>query len=180
MRVILDEFDGSFLPILQSFKVVMSNLRITGVEELGDVKKTAETDEVFRAAHDERNGDVIDVNELFARDGRDEFTAVLQEKGKFDVDENRAINFNSNAEFDGSDEADKFERNFGEYNERKSTFLRELNLDQTRETAPRMDEGRQKEILPRQNGSGQADARYESDPLQEKVAAPSEFLRDGF
>ena len=41
MRVILDGFDGSFLPILQSFKAVMPSLRITGIEELGQSVKEA-------------------------------------------------------------------------------------------------------------------------------------------
>ena len=41
MRVILDGFDGSFLPILQSFKAVMPSLHITGIEELGQSVKEA-------------------------------------------------------------------------------------------------------------------------------------------
>jgi len=59
MRVILDGFDGSFLPILQSFKAVMPSLRITGIEELGDSVngRTSSTE----------NGDAINVSELFAR-----------------------------------------------------------------------------------------------------------------
>ena len=44
MRVILDGFDGSFLPILQSFKAVMPGLRITGIEELGQSTKFLQDD----------------------------------------------------------------------------------------------------------------------------------------
>ena len=59
MRVILDGFDGSFLPILQSFKAVMPSLRITGIEELGE--------SVNDGVPSVENGDAINVSELFAR-----------------------------------------------------------------------------------------------------------------
>ena len=66
MRVILDGFDGSFLPILQSFKAVMPGLRITGIEELGQSANEA-------PSKDEGSADAINVSELFTRqDERDE------------------------------------------------------------------------------------------------------------
>ena len=80
MRVILDGFDGSFLPILQSFKAVMPSLRITGIEELGESvnERTASVE----------NSDAINVSELFARQyERDELlsdgTLFLRDDSKF-------------------------------------------------------------------------------------------------
>ncbi|RKV91953.1 MAG: hypothetical protein D8H92_14350, partial [Campylobacter sp.] len=74
MRVILDGFDGSFLPILQSFKAVMPSLRITGIEEIGQSVKEA-------PSKDADNADAINVSELFAR--RDERDEILPDGSLF-------------------------------------------------------------------------------------------------
>ena len=74
MRVILDGFDGSFLPILQSFKAVMPSLRITGIEELGQSVKEM-------PGEDADNADAINVSELFAR--RDERDELLSDESLF-------------------------------------------------------------------------------------------------
>ena len=82
MRVILDGFDGSFLPILQSFKAVMPSLRITGIEELGQSAKEM-------PGEDADNADAINVSELFARqDERDELLSdesLFLQDDKFDA-----------------------------------------------------------------------------------------------
>ena len=93
MRVILDGFDGSFLPILQSFKAVMPSLRITGIEELGQSVKEA-------PSKDADNADAINVSELFARqDERDELLSdeslFLQDDKFDDSDEATAVKFES-------------------------------------------------------------------------------------
>ncbi len=125
MRVILDGFDGSFLPILQSFKAVMPSLRITGIEELGE--------SVNEMASSVENGDAINVSELFARqDERDELLSdeslFLQDDKFDDSDEATAVKFestiqaNDDAKFDGYERAKnrfragaKFARNAERY-----------------------------------------------------------------
>ena len=92
MRVILDGFDGSFLPILQSFKAVMPSLRITGIEELGQSVKEA-------PSNDTDNADAINVSELFARQyERDE---LLSDESLFLRDDK----FDENVKFENARQA---------------------------------------------------------------------------
>ncbi len=138
MRVILDGFDGSFLPILQSFKAVMPSLRITGIEELGQSANEA-------PSKDEGSADAINVNELFSRqDERDELlpdgTLFLQDD-KFDGSgETAAVKFDENVKFEGiqaSDDA-KFEQNLTADGE-KTASVWEQNLQNSQDDAPRQD-----------------------------------------
>lgn len=138
MRVILDGFDGSFLPILQSFKAVMPGLRITGIEEFGQSANEA-------PSKDEGSADAINVNELFSRqDERDELlpdgTLFLQDD-KFDGSgETAAVKFDENVKFEGiqaSDDA-KFEQNLTADGE-KTASVWEQNLQNSQDDAPRQD-----------------------------------------
>ena len=137
MRVILDGFDGSFLPILQSFKAVMPSLRITGIEELGESvnERTASLE----------NGDAINVSELFARQyERDELlsdgTLFLQDEKFNEIGESAAVKFDENVKFDGvqaSSDA-KFEQNLTADSE-KTASVWEQNLQNRQDDAPRQD-----------------------------------------
>ena len=137
MRVILDGFDGSFLPILQSFKAVMPGLRITGIEELGESvnERTASVE----------NGDAINVSELFARQyERDELlsdSSLFLQDDKFDGSgESAAVKFDENVKFEGiqaSDDA-KFEQNLMADSE-KTASVWEQNLQNSQDDAPRQD-----------------------------------------
>lgn len=129
MRVILDGFDGSFLPILQSFKTVMPGLRITGIEELGQ-----SVNEV--PSKDADNADAINVSELFARqDERDEIlpdgSLFLQDDKFDDSDEATAVKFDENVKFENARQAignAEFETNLAAKSERKTAFAREQIL----------------------------------------------------
>ena len=145
MRVILDGFDGSFLPILQSFKAVMPSLRITGIEELGE--------SVNDGVPSVENGDAINVSELFARQyERDELlsdgTLFLQDD-KFDESgESAAVKFDENVKFDGvqaSSDA-KFEQNLTADSE-KTTSVWEQNLQDGRGSAPRQEGNPQEKAI---------------------------------
>lgn len=138
MRVILDGFDGSFLPILQSFKAVMPSLRITGIEELGEC--------VNERTSSLKNSDAINVSELFARQyERDELlsdgTLFLQDD-KFDESgESAAVKFDENVKFDGvqaSSDA-KFEQNLMAKSEQKIASVQEQNLQDSQDDAPRQE-----------------------------------------
>ena len=138
MRVILDGFDGSFLPILQSFKAVMPSLRITGIEEIGQSVKEA-------PSKDADNADAINVSELFARqDERDELlsdgTLFLQDEKFNESGESAAVKFDENVKFDGvqaSSDA-KFEQNLTADSE-KTASVWEQNLQDRLDDAPRQE-----------------------------------------
>lgn len=138
MRVILDGFDGSFLPILQSFKAVMPGLRITGIEELGE--------SVNDGVPSVENGDAINVSELFAHQyERDELlsdgTLFLQDD-KFDGSgESAAVKFDENVKFDGVEASSdaKFEQNLIAESEQKTASVWEQNLQNSQDDAPRQD-----------------------------------------
>ena len=124
MRVILDGFDGSFLPILQSFKAVMPSLCITGIEELGE--------SVNEMASSTENGDAINASELFARQyERDELlsdSSLFLQDDKFDdSDEATAVKFESTIQ--ANDDA-KFEPNLTAMSERKTASVQEQNLQE--------------------------------------------------
>ncbi|WP_122874091.1 hypothetical protein [Campylobacter showae] len=141
MRVILDGFDGSFLPILQSFKAVMPSLRITGIEELGqsvnDVVPSVE------------NGDAINVSELFARQyEQDELLSdgalFLQDEKFNESGESAAVKFDENVKSEGiqaNDDA-KFEQNLVADIE-KTVCVWEQNLQSSQDNAPRQEGGLQ-------------------------------------
>ena len=139
MRVILDGFDGSFLPILQSFKAVMPSLRITGIEELGESanERTASLE----------NGDAINVSELFTRqDERDEIlpdgTLFLQDDKFDDSDEATAVKFDENVKFENARQAidgAEFEQNLMPKSERKTASVWGQNLQNSQDDAPRQD-----------------------------------------
>ena len=139
MRVILDGFDGSFLPILQSFKAVMPSLRITGIEELGDSVngRTSSTE----------NGDAINVSELFARQyERDELlsdgTLFLQDDKFEGSGESAAVKFDENVKFENTRQAiddSKFELNLMAKSEQKTASVWEQNLQNSQADAPRQD-----------------------------------------
>ncbi|MFC2572003.1 MAG: hypothetical protein ACFNUU_06365 [Campylobacter sp.] len=129
MRVILDGFDGSFLPILQSFKAVMPSLRITGIEEIGQSVKEA-------PSKDADNADAINVSELFARqDERDELLpdgSLFLQDDKFDESgESTAVKFDENSKFENARQAingAEFEPNLAAKSERKIAFAQEQIL----------------------------------------------------
>ena len=159
MRVILDGFDGSFLPILQSFKAVMPSLRITGIEELGQSVKEA-------PSKDADNADAINVSELFARqDERDELLSdeslFLQDDKFDDSDEATAVKFESTIQ--ANDDA-KFEPNLTAMSERKTASVQEQNLQEIQNA------------MPRQEGSLQEKAISQTSALSEitKTAPTSE------
>ncbi|MFC2344646.1 hypothetical protein [Campylobacter sp.] len=137
MRVILDGFDGSFLPILQSFKAVMPSLRITGIEELGE--------SVNERTSSLENSDAINVSELFVRQyERDELlsdSSLFLQDNKFDGSgESAAVKFDENVKFDGvqASSGAKFEQNLTADSE-KTTSVWEQNLQDGRGSAPRQD-----------------------------------------
>lgn len=145
MRVILDGFDGSFLPILQSFKAVMPGLRITGIEELGK--------SVNERMSGVENGDAINVSELFARQyERGELlsdgTLFLQDD-KFDESgESAAVKFDENVKFDGvqASSGAKFEQNLVADIE-KTACVWEQNLQDRRGSVPYEDGSRQEKAI---------------------------------
>ena len=148
MRVILDGFDGSFLPILQSFKAVMPSLRITGIEELGQSVKEM-------PGEDADNADAINVSELFARqDERDEIlpdgTLFLQDDKFDDSDEATAVKFDENVKFENARQASddaKFESNLMPKSERKIASAQEQNLQEMRNAMPYQDGSRKEKVI---------------------------------
>ena len=163
MRVILDGFDGSFLPILQSFKAVMPSLRITGIEELGESvnERTASLE----------NGDAINVSELFARQyERDELlsdSSLFLQDNKFDGSgESAAVKFDENVKFDGvqASSGAKFEQKLIAESEQKTASVWEQNLQEIQNA------------MPRQEGSLQEKAISQTSALSEitKTAPTSE------
>lgn len=146
MRVILDGFDGSFLPILQSFKAVMPSLRITGIEELGK--------SVNERTSSAENGDAINVSELFARQyERDELlsdSSLFLQDNKFDGSgESAAVKFDENVKFDGvqASSGAKFEQKLIAESEQKTASVWEQNLQDRRGSAPYEDGSRQEKAI---------------------------------
>lgn len=143
MRVILDGFDGSFLPILQSFKAVMPSLRITGIEELGESvnERTASVE----------NSDAINVSELFARQyERDELLSdesLFLQDDKFDESgESAAVKFDENVKFENARHAiddSKFEPNLMAKSEQKIASVQEQNLQEIQNATPYQDGSRE-------------------------------------
>ena len=148
MRVILDGFDGSFLPILQSFKAVMPGLRITGIEELGQSVKEA-------PSKDADNADAINVSELFARrDERDEIlpdgSLFLQDDKFGDSDEATAVKFDENTKFENARQAignAEFETNLAARSEQKTAFAREQILQDRPLVAPYQERSREEKAI---------------------------------
>ena len=148
MRVILDGFDGSFLPILQSFKAVMPSLRITGIEELGRSVKEA-------PSKDADNADAINVSELFARqDERDEILpdgSLFLRDNKFDVrDEATAVKFDENVKFTNVRQAingAEFETNLMPKSERKIAFAQEQILQDRPPVASYQERSREEKAI---------------------------------
>ena len=145
MRVILDGFDGSFLPILQSFKAVMPSLRITGIEELGE--------SVNKRTSSLENSDAINVSELFVRQyERDELlsdgTLFLQDEKFNESGESAAVKFDENVKFDGvqASSGAKFEQNLVADIEKTACVL-EQNLQDRRGSAPYEDGSRQEKAI---------------------------------
>ncbi len=147
MRVILDGFDGSFLPILQSFKAVMPDLRITGIEELGESvnERTASLE----------SSDAINVSELFARQyERDELlpdgTLFLQDDKINARDESAAVKFDENVKFENARHAiddSKFVPNLMAKSEQKTASVREQNLQEIQNATPYQDGSRKEEAI---------------------------------
>lgn len=146
MRVILDGFDGSFLPILQSFKAVMPSLRITGIEELGECanERTSSLE----------NGNAINVSELFARQyERDELLpdgSLFLQDDKFDESgETAAIKFDENVKFEGirANYDAKFEQNLMAESEQKTAFAREQILQDRPLVAPYQERSREEKAI---------------------------------
>ena len=134
MRVILDGFDGSFLPILQSFKAVMPSLRITGIEELGESvnERTASVE----------NSDAINVSELFARQyERDELlpdgSLFLRDEKFNESGESVAVKFDENVKFEGIQASD--DAKFEQADSEKTASVWEQNLQNSQDDAPRQD-----------------------------------------
>ncbi|MBC2883070.1 hypothetical protein H7R39_07360 [Campylobacter sp. Marseille-Q3452] len=150
MRVILDGFDGSFLPILQSFKAVMPSLRITGIEELGQSVK-----EEAPGGENGDNADAINVSELFARrDERDELlsdgTLFLQDDKFNESGEATAVKFDENVKFENARQAiddAKFETNLMPKSEQKIAYVQEQNLQEMHNATPYRDGSREKEAI---------------------------------
>jgi len=142
MRVILDGFDGSFLPILQSFKAVMPSLRITGIEELGECanERTSSLE----------NGNAINVSELFARQyERDELLpdgSLFLQDDKFDESgETAAVKFDENVKFENARQAiddSKFAPNLMAKSEQKIASVQEQNLQEIQNATPYQDGSR--------------------------------------
>jgi len=149
MRVILDGFDGSFLPILQSFKAVMPSLRITGIEEIGQSVKDAPSEE------NEGNADAINVSELFARqDERDELLpdgSLFLQDDKFDArGEDAAVKFDENVKFENARQAingAEFEPNLAAKSERKIAFAQEQNLQEMQNATPYQERSREEKAI---------------------------------
>ena len=147
MRVILDGFDGSFLPILQSFKAVMPGLRITGIEELGE--------NINERTTSLENGDAINVSELFARQyERDELLSdesLFLQGDKFDDSgEATAVKFDENVKFENALQAiddSKFVPNLMAKSEQKTASVWEQNLQDRRGSAPRQEGGLQEKAI---------------------------------
>nr|WP_314239817.1 hypothetical protein [uncultured Campylobacter sp.] len=143
MRVILDGFDGSFLPILQSFKAVMPSLRITGIEELGESvnERTASVE----------NSDAINVSELFARQyERNELlsdgTLFLRDEKFNESGESVAVKFDENVKFENTRHAiddSKFEPNLMAKSEQKIASVQEQNLQEILNATPYQDGSRE-------------------------------------
>jgi len=147
MRVILDGFDGSFLPILQSFKAVMPSLRITGIEELGE--------SVNDGVPSLKNSDAINVSELFARQyERDELLSdeslFLQDDKFGDSDEATAVKFDENTKFENARQAignAEFETNLAARSEQKTAFAREQILQDRPLVAPYQERSREEKAI---------------------------------
>lgn len=147
MRVILDGFDGSFLPILQSFKAVMPSLRITGIEELGECanERTSSLE----------NGNAINVSELFARQyERDELLpdgSLFLQDDKFDESgETAAVKFDENVKFENARQAiddSKFAPNLMAKSEQKIASVQEQNLQEIQNATPYQDGSRKEEAI---------------------------------
>lgn len=147
MRVILDGFDGSFLPILQSFKAVMPSLHITGIEELGECanERTSSLE----------NSDAINVSELFAHQyERDEIlpdgTLFLQDDKFDDSDEATAVKFDENVKFENARQAignAEFETNLAAKSEQKTAFAREQILQDRPLVAPYQERSREEKAI---------------------------------
>lgn len=148
MQVILDGFDGSFLPILQSFKAVMPGLRITGIEELGQSTNEA-------PSKDEGSPDAINVSELFTRqDERDEIlpdgTLFLQDDKFDDSDEATAVKFDENVKFENARQAignAEFKTNLAAKSKRKTAFAREQILQDRPLVAPYQERNREEKAI---------------------------------
>lgn len=142
MRVILDGFDGSFLPILQSFKAVMPSLRITGIEELGE--------SVNDGVPSVENGDTINVSELFARQyERDELlpdgTLFLQDDKINARDGATLVKFDESVKFENARQAiddAEFKTNLMAKSDQKTAFAREQILQDRPLVAPYQDGSR--------------------------------------
>nr|WP_315107539.1 hypothetical protein [uncultured Campylobacter sp.] len=137
MRVILDGFDGSFLPILQSFKAVMPSLRITGIEEIGQSVNEA-------PSKDADNTDAINVSELFAR--QDERDEILPDGSLFLQDDK----FDENVKFENARQAignAEFETNLAAKSERKTAFAREQILQDRPLVAPYQERSREEKTV---------------------------------
>ena len=147
MRVILDGFDGSFLPILQSFKAVMPSLRITGIEELGE--------SVNDGVPSLENSDAINVSELFARqDERYELlsdgTLFLQDEKFNESGESAAVKFDENVKFENAHQAignAEFETNLAAKSEQKTAFAREQILQDRPLVAPYKERSREEKAI---------------------------------
>lgn len=148
MRVILDGFDGSFLPILQSFKAVMPSLRITGIDEIGQSVKEA-------PSKDADNADAINVSELFARqDERDELLpdgSLFLRDDKFNESgEATAVKFDENVKFTNVRQAidgAEFEPNLAAKSERKTAFAQEQNLQEMQNATPYQENSREEKAI---------------------------------
>lgn len=148
MRVILDGFDGSFLPILQSFKAVMPGLRITGIEEIGQSVKEA-------PSKDADNADAINVSELFARQyERDEYlpdeSLFLQDDKFNESGEATAVKFDENVKFENMRQAingAEFETNLMPKSERKIAFAREQILQDRPPVASYQERSREEKAI---------------------------------
>ena len=148
MQVILDGFDGSFLPILQSFKAVMPGLRITGIEEIGQSANEA-------PSKDEGSADAINVNELFSRqDERDEIlpdgSLFLQDDKFDDSGEATAVKFDENVKFENARQAignAEFKTNLAAKSERKTAFAREQILQDGPLVAPYQERNREDKAI---------------------------------
>ena len=148
MQVILDGFDGSFLPILQSFKAVMPGLRITGIEELGQSTNEA-------PSKDEGSADAINVNELFSRqDERDEIlpdgSLFLQDDKFDDSGEATAVKFDENVKFENARQAiddAEFEPNLAAKSKQKTAFAQEQILQDRPLVAPYQERSREEKAI---------------------------------
>lgn len=137
MRVILDGFDGSFLPILQSFKAVMPGLRITGIEEIGQSANEA-------PSKDEGSADAININEIFSR--QDERDEILPDGSLFLQDDK----FDENVKFENARQAiddTEFKTNLAAKSERKTAFAREQILQDRPLVAPYQERSREEKAI---------------------------------